>query len=109
MRAALPPVLLRELQAQEAELAAARKELTRKLPRLLPPLDMRSDLRGHEPPNRLAKVRVLLREGGHHGPLARVVEDRSAHSRWRPPAFMRYPPPPPAPVRRGRSAGRPSR
>jgi len=47
--AALPAVLGLVLEPEEAELAAAVVELARELPRLLPLVDVGSDLLGDEP------------------------------------------------------------
>src|SRR5262249_11519061 len=73
--AALAAVLRLVLEAEEAELAAAVVELAGKLPRLLPFVDVGSDLVGDEAADRLAELLVLLAEGRQHRPLARVLDD----------------------------------
>src|SRR5262245_48116017 len=72
--AALSPVLLWELEAEESQLAAAGEELAGELPRVLPFLDMGRNLRGDEPAHGLAELVVLVREGGRHGALAGVPD-----------------------------------
>ena len=71
---ALAAVSLRELEAEKAELAAAREELARELPRLLPLVHVRSDLLGDEASHALTKLLVLLGEGREHRPLAGVPD-----------------------------------
>ena len=63
------------LEAEKTELAAARIELARELARLLPLIDVRSDLVGDEAANRLAQLLVLLAEGRERRPLAAVLDD----------------------------------
>jgi hypothetical protein len=72
---ALAAVLGLILEAQEAQLAAAVIELARELARLLPFVDVRSDLLGDEPPDRLAELLVLLAEGRKRRPLTGVLDD----------------------------------
>ena len=60
--AALAAVLLGELEAEEAELGAAREQLARELARLLPLVDVGRDLLGDEAPHRLAQLLVLVGE-----------------------------------------------
>ena len=61
--AALAAVLLRVLEPEEAELAHAREQLARELPRLLPLGRVRADLLLDERAERLAQRLVLLGEG----------------------------------------------
>ena len=69
--AALAAVLARVLEPEEAELAAAGKQLARELPRLLPLLDVRGDLLGDELAHRFAQLLVLLGEGREQSPALR--------------------------------------
>ena len=73
--AALAAVLARELEPEEAELAAAVEQLARELALLLPLVDVRGDLLGDELVDRLAQVLVLLGEGRERRPLAGVLDD----------------------------------
>jgi hypothetical protein len=73
--AALAAELLRVLEAEEAELAAALIELARELARCLPLVDVRSDLLADEAPDRLAQLLVLLGEGREQRSLAAVLDD----------------------------------
>ena len=73
--AALTAVLGLVLEAEEAELAAAVVELARELARLLPLVDVRSDLLGDEAAHGLAQLLVLLAEGRQRGALAGVLDD----------------------------------
>ena len=73
--AALTPVLGLVFQAQEAELATPVVELARELARLLPLIDVRSDLVGDEAADGLAQLLVLLAEGRERCPLAAVLDD----------------------------------
>jgi hypothetical protein len=74
--AALAAVLGLVLEAEEAELTAAVVELPWELARLLPLVDVRSDLFGNEAPDRLAQLLVLLAEGRQLGALTGVLYDR---------------------------------
>ena len=69
--AALAAVLGLVLEAQEAELAAAGVELARELARLLPLIDVRSDLLGDEAADGLAQLLVLLARRAAAGPAGR--------------------------------------
>jgi hypothetical protein len=73
--APLASVLELVLEAEEAELAAARIELARELPVLLPLLDMRRDLLADEAADRLAQLLVLLGEGRDERTPAGVLYD----------------------------------
>ena len=59
--AALPAVLLGLVEAEEAALAEAREHRVREA-RLLPLVDVRRELGGHEAPDRRPQVLVLIRE-----------------------------------------------
>jgi hypothetical protein len=72
---ALAAVLGLVLEAQEAELSAAVVELAGELPRLLPLVDVRSDLLADEASDRLAQLLVLLTEGREERPLTTVLYD----------------------------------
>jgi hypothetical protein len=63
------------LEAQEAELAAAVIELAREPARLLPFVDVRSDLLGDEPADGLTQLLVLFAEGRERGALSAVPYD----------------------------------
>jgi hypothetical protein len=78
--AALAAVILRELEAEEPELAAASEQLPRELSRLLPLVDVRSDLVADKAPDCLAELLVLLGERRQQRPFAAVLDDGSAHS-----------------------------
>jgi hypothetical protein len=73
--AALAAVLGLVLEAEEAELAAAVVELAGELARLLPLVDVGSDLVGDEPASRLAQLLVLLAEGRKGSALTAVLYD----------------------------------
>jgi hypothetical protein len=73
---ALPAVLDLVLETEEAELPAAVVELPRELARLLPLVDVRSDLLADEPPDRLAQRLVLLAERREKSALTTVLYDR---------------------------------
>jgi hypothetical protein len=72
---ALAAVLGLELEAEEAEFAAAVVELARELARLLPLVDVRRDLVGDEAADGLAQRLVLLAEGRQLRPLTTVLYD----------------------------------
>jgi hypothetical protein len=72
---ALAAVLGLVLEAEEAELAAAVVELPRELARLLPFVDVGSDLLADEAPDRLPQLLVLLTEWREESPLAGVLYD----------------------------------
>jgi hypothetical protein len=74
--AALAAVGGLEFETEEAELSAAGIELAGELPRLLPLIDVRSDLVGDEAANRVAQLLVLLAEGRERGALSAVPYDR---------------------------------
>jgi hypothetical protein len=76
--AALAAVALRELEAQEAKLAAAVEQPAREFACLLPLLDVGRDLAPHEAAHRLAQLLVLLAEGRQRRPYARVLDDAQA-------------------------------
>jgi len=78
--AALPAIAFGKLQPEEAELAAAAKEIAGELARLLPFVDVRSDLGGDEAPDALAKLLVLLSEWRQLGPNTGVLDDRHSPS-----------------------------
>jgi hypothetical protein len=73
--APLAAVLGLVLEAEEAELAAAVVELAGELARLLPLVDVGSDLVGDEPASRLAQLLVLLAEGRKGSALTAVLYD----------------------------------
>ena len=75
MGAALAAQLLGELQPEEAELRAARVQLTGEFPRVLPLGDVGRDLLGDEAADRLAQLLVLLAEGREGGALSCVLDD----------------------------------
>jgi hypothetical protein len=79
--AALSAVALGDLQAQEPQLAAAGEERARELARLLPLVDVRRDLTGHEASHAVSKLLVLLAERGQHRPRAGVLDDAHVSSR----------------------------
>jgi hypothetical protein len=72
---ALAAVLGLELEAEEAQLSAALVELTWKLARLLPLVDVGSDLPGDEAADGLAQLLVLLAEGREGSALSAVPYD----------------------------------
>ena len=74
--AALAAVGLGELQPEEAELGAAAVEIAGEFPRRLPRVDVRRDLRGDEPRDRLAELLVLRPERRQHRPRPAVLDDR---------------------------------
>ena len=76
--AALAAQLLRELEAEEAELGAAAEQLPREFPRRLPLVDVRRDLLGDEAGDRLPQLLVLLAEGRQGRPGAAVLDDGHA-------------------------------
>ena len=73
--AALAAVFGLELEAEEAELPAAVVELPRELARLLPFVDVGSDLLADEASDRLAQLLVLLAERREESALATVLYD----------------------------------
>ncbi len=77
--AALPAVLLRELEPQEAKLPTAVEQLARELARLLPCLDVGRDLVGDEAADALSELLVLIGERRQGRAAAGVLDD--AHRR----------------------------
>jgi hypothetical protein len=73
--AALSAVLGLELEAEEAELAAAVVELARELSRLLPLVDVGGDFLADEAADRLAQLLVLFRKGRKERALTGVLYD----------------------------------
>jgi hypothetical protein len=73
--ASLAAVLGLVFQAQEAELATPVVELARELARVLPLIDVRSDLVRDEAADGVAQLLVLFAEGRERRPLAAVLDD----------------------------------
>src|SRR5205085_12414772 len=78
--AALPAVLLRELQPEEAELGATAVELAGEFPRRLPLGDVRRDLLRNEAADGLPQLLVLRAEGRQRRPRPGVLND--GHQRF---------------------------
>src|SRR3954454_22128846 len=76
--AARAAVLLRELEAEEAELGAALVELAGEFARLLPLVDVGGDLLGDEAADGLPQLLVLLAERGKGRAGAAVLDDGHA-------------------------------
>jgi hypothetical protein len=72
---ALAAVLGLVLEAEEAELPAAVVELAGELARLLPLVDVRSDLLADEAADRLAQLLVLLAERREESAMTTVLYD----------------------------------